>query len=107
MDANPPDVPGRTQPGVRPGTPGISRFVDAVAIGDVEADRGLAGTSVDHIMIGAGHGDRADGGATEEAIGNAAPIEAAIGGLPDAASARAEVEHHGVFRITRDGDDAT
>ncbi len=51
VDADPPDVFGRAQSGMRPGAPGVGRSVDAVAIGDVEPDLGLAGAGVDHVAV--------------------------------------------------------
>ena len=90
MDADTANVLRRAQTGVRPGAAGISRFVDAIAIGDVEADFGLAGARVNHIVIGPCHCDGADGRAAEEAVGHVAPIDAAVDGLPDAAGAGTE-----------------
>src|SRR5262249_6743101 len=67
MDADAADMLGRAQPDIRPGAAGIARLVEAVAIGDVEPDLGLAGARVDDIAIGARDGDGADGRAAEKA----------------------------------------
>ena len=89
-----------------PGPARIGRFVDAVAVGDVDPDGGLAGAGIDHIGIRGRHRDRADGGASHEAVGDAAPVDAAVYGLPDAAGAGAEIGNHLVRGIARDGDHA-
>ena len=106
MDADPADELAVLQADVLPAAPGIGRLVDAVAVGDVDADRRLAGAGVDHVGIGGRDGDRADRRAAHEAVGDAAPVHAAVVGLPDAAGAGAEVEHHLVDGIAGDGDDA-
>ena len=90
---------------VLPGAPGIGGFVDAVAVGDVKPDGGFAHPGIDHIGVGAGDRDGADGGGFEEAIRDVAPIDAAILGLPDAACAGAEIERRGIDGITGDSDD--
>ena len=80
------------QPDIRPGPALVAALVDAVAVGDVDADRRLAGAGVDHIRIGGRDRDRADGRGGEEAVGDVAPIGAGVDGFPDAAGASAEVE---------------
>src|SRR5262249_17478010 len=107
MDDDPADELAVLQADVLPASPRIGRLVDAVTIGDVEADRGLAGAGVDHVGIGRCHGDRADRRPAHAAVGDAAPEHAAILGLPDAAGTGAEIEGHLVDGIARDGDDAT
>src|SRR4030095_6139620 len=107
MDADAADALAVLQADVLPAASGIGRLVDAVAVGDVEADRGLAGAGIDHVGIGGRHGDRAHCRGAHEAVRHAAPEDAAILGLPDAAGAGAEIEHHLVDGIARDGDDAT
>src|SRR5262249_11241988 len=49
-------------PDVLPGLTGIGGFVDAVARRHVAADVGLATADVDHVRVGRGDGDGADGG---------------------------------------------
>ena len=106
MDADAADMLRRLEADIRPGPAGIGRSVDAVAVGDVEPDGGLPGARVDHVGVGARHRDGADRGASHEAVRDAPPIHAAVDRLPDAAGAGAEIEHHLVHGIARDGDDA-
>src|SRR6516165_10484390 len=106
MDSDAPDEPGLAEAEMAPPAAGIGRFVDAVAIGDIEPDRGFPGAGINHIGIRGSDGERADRGRGEKAVDHAAPISAAVGRLPDTAGAGAEVEYSGVFGVTRDGDDA-
>src|SRR5215218_5287159 len=68
VDAHLGDVAGFGQPEMRPGIAGVGRFVDAVAVGNVTANRCLTHSGVDHVRIGVGDGQRADRGALEEAV---------------------------------------
>ena len=101
------DVAGIAEADMPPGGAGVKRFVDAIAVGDVAADGALAGAGVYHIGIGSRDGERANGGGVEEAVRDVAPVEAAIGGLPDAASASAHVKGHFVLGVAGDGDHAS
>src|SRR5215213_5511009 len=91
VDADLADVACVAQPGVDPAPPGVGTAVDAVAMGDVDADGRLAGTGVDDVRVGRRNRQRADRGCGEEAIGHGLPVGAAISCLPDAAGHRAEV----------------
>ena len=93
------DVARLLQPQVLPGTPGVRGAVHPVAIGDVDADGGLARAGVDHVRVRRRHRQRADGGAGEEAVRDVAPVHPTVGGLPHATGAGAEVEGHGVARV--------
>ncbi|GBD16679.1 hypothetical protein HRbin26_01582 [bacterium HR26] len=98
------DVAGVGEPAVDPGTAGIRGLVDAIAVGDVVADAGLAGADIDDVGVGFRHRDGTDSGGAEEAVGDVAPGHPAVGRLPDPASAGAEVEGHRVRDVTGDGD---
>ncbi|GBD16895.1 hypothetical protein HRbin26_01805 [bacterium HR26] len=104
MHPYPGDVAGVAQPDVLPGAAAVGRLVDAVAVGDVAADAGLAGADIDDVGVGLADGDSADRGALEVAVGDVLPGHPAVGGLPDPASAGAEVERHRVGRVPGDRD---
>src|SRR5205823_9632277 len=91
---------------VAPGAPAVVRAVDAVARGDVAPDRRLAGPGVDHVRIGLGDGDGADGGDPEGAVRDVLPVGAAARRLPDAPGAGAVVERPNLGRMPGDCDDA-
>src|SRR5947209_20334944 len=65
-------------------------------MGDVAPNCGLTRAGKDHVRIGFGDLNGADGSSREEAIGDVLPEGAAIGGFPDAAGTGAEVEGHGI-----------
>src|SRR5205807_1957646 len=71
-------------PDVLPGLAGVGRFVDAVAGLDVAADVRLAGADVDHVGVGRGDGQRADG-LGRLVVEDGLPADAAVAGFPDAA----------------------
>ena len=77
----------------------VYRFVNAVAMGGVAADRTLTGAHVDHIVVGGGHRDRSDRTEIDLPIGDWFPRVAAVGRLEDAAACAAEVVNE---RLTRD-----
>jgi hypothetical protein len=103
MHADAPDVAGVAEPHVGPAAAGVGGAVHAVAVRHVAANARLAGAGVDHVGIGGRDGHRADGGRLEEAVGDVLPVGAAVGRLPDAARAGAEVEDHGLDGIAGDG----
>ena len=107
MDADAGDVPGVLEPQVFPGGARVVRAVYAVAVGEVDADAGLAHAGVYDVGVGLGDGDRSDRRGIEVAVGDVLPVCSAVGGLPYAAAYRAEVEDARVDGITGDGDDAT
>ena len=98
-----PDMPGLAQPHMRPGQPGIGRFVDAVAIRHVQPDRRLAHPGIDDVRVRPRHRDRAHGGGVEEPVAHAAPVHPAIDRLPHPARAGAEIGHHRVVGVARHG----
>ena len=104
MDAHFADVSRVGQTAVPPGAPGVGRFVYAVAVGHVGADGGFAHPRVDHIRVGRRDAEVADRSAFEKAVGDIQPGDAGVGGLPDAARHRAEVEGGDVVGIARHGD---
>ena len=106
VDADLADLAGLAQAGVAPGAAGVGAAVDAVAVGDVGADGRLAGAGVDHVGVGRGDGQRSHRGGGEEAVGDGAPVRAAVGRLPDAAGHRAEVVGRRVVGDAGDGDHA-
>jgi hypothetical protein len=71
-------------PDVLPGLAGVAGNVEAVADLDVAADIRLAGADIDHIRIGGGDGDGADGG-DGLVVEDGLPVGAAVGRLPDTA----------------------
>ncbi len=88
-----------------PGGSGVDGFVDAVAADDVAAHAGFAGADVDDVGIGLGDGDGADGGrGVFRLVEDGPPVEAAVGGLPDAAGSRAHVVGVGLSDDAGDGD---
>ena len=106
MDADAGDVTGVLEAEVLPGRAGVVGAVYAVAVGEVDADACLAHAGVNDVGVGLGYGDRAHGGGVEVAVGDVLPVRAAVGGLPDPAADRAEVEDARVDWVTGDGDDA-
>ncbi len=102
VDADLADVAGVPEANVGPGTTGVGAPVDPVAVGDVDADRGLARAGVEHVRVGRGDGERADGRRGEEAVGDAPPVDAGVGRLPDTPGHPAEVE--GVRVVVAPGD---
>ena len=89
---------------VPPRHAGVGRLVDAVAVGDVDADRRLAGAGVDDVPVGGRHGQRPDRSGREEAIGDVLPELAGVVALPHAAGDGAEVEDRLVLRVGGNGD---
>ena len=101
------DVARVAEPDVRPRDPPVSGSVDAVAVRHVAADARFTGAGVDDAGIGRRDRERTDGRGLEEAVGYVLPVGTAVGGLPDAAGAGAEVERHRVGRMARDRDHTT
>src|SRR5260370_1325308 len=84
MDDDLADVARVLQPDVVPGLAAVVRTIDAIAEGDVAANASLAGADVNHIRIGVGDRDAANGGGgllIEERI----PGNATVRGFPNAA----------------------
>ena len=100
------DMAGVPQAKMRPGLPAVVGAVDTVAVTGVAADAGLSHAGVDHVGVGLCGGDCSDGCGVEKAVGNVLPVGTAVGGLPNAAGAGAEVEDAGVRHVSGDGYDA-
>src|SRR6266699_6138027 len=84
------DVARVSQPNVVPGLAAVVRTVNAIAEGDVATNAGFARADINYIGIGVRDRDAADGGGgllVEERI----PGNAAVGGLPNAASDGAKI----------------
>ncbi len=88
---NAPDVVGGLEPDVGPRIPGIVRPVDSVAGGNVVARSDLSGSDVDDVGIGRGDGQGAHG-RRGLMLHQPLPGASGIGGLPDPAARRPEVE---------------
>ena len=86
---------------VRPGLAGVDRFVDAVTYRQVRPREPFAAADVDDVWIGRRDGNRADR-AGRLIVEGRQPCAAEIGGLPDAAVHRADVED---IRRARDAGD--
>lgn len=84
------------EPDVVPGLAGIHRFVYAVAVGGIAANASLTHARVDHVGIGARHGERAHRAGLKLPIRNRQPGGAPIGSLPDAAASGAEIINVGL-----------
>ena len=106
MDADAADELAVAEADMAPGAARVARFVNAVAVGHIEADRRFTGARIDHVGVRGRDRDRTDRGAAHEAVRDAAPEYAAVLGLPDAAGTGPEIEHHPIHRIARNGDDA-
>src|SRR5258708_19587796 len=95
MDDDGADVAGVLQADVAPGLAGVAGTIDAIAERDVAADAGFAAADINHIGIGFGDGDGADGRGGllfEEGI----PGVARVGGFPTPPTAPAKIENSGL-----------
>ncbi len=91
------------EPHVDPRLPLVGTLVDAVAVGRrLPADRMLAAPHVDHVGVGRGDRDGADGARLEEAVGDVAPRQPGVVGAPEPASGVADEVRQ---RLRRDPDD--
>ena len=96
-----------SKPDMAPRTTAISRLVDAIAVGDIDADGGFAHASVDDVGVGFRQRQRADRGGVEVAVRDILPILPGVFGFPDAAGAGAEVEGSEFSGVAGDGDHAS
>ena len=99
------DVPRVFQPDVFPGLSTVERLVYPIAVGDVAANAGLTAAGVDDVVVRRRHGDTADRGDVFF-VENGLPIRPGVGGSPDAARGRAEIEDGGLSRNTSHGQGA-
>jgi len=107
VNADATDVLGCLETDVAPAPARIGRFVDAVAVGDIQPDGGFPSAGIDRVGIRGCHRERTDGSASQKTVGDAAPIDPIVDGLPDAAGACPEIGHRLVRGIARDGDHAS
>ena len=105
VDADAGDLLGVLKTDVRPGGAPVGGLVDAVTVRRVAADGRLAHAGDDHVRVRLGDGDRADRGGLQELVGNRFPRAAAVGGLPQPAAGRAEVEDERLATNARDRGD--
>src|SRR6266850_4117774 len=104
MDDEFADMPGVLQSDVGPGLARVIRTIDAIAEGYISADAGFAGSCVNHVGIGIGDRDAADGrgGLLFE---KGVPRDATVRGFPNTAGNGAKVIGIGLARDTGDGQD--
>src|SRR5258708_4587951 len=75
-----------------PGLAGVDRFIHSVSADDVAADASFASTYIDRVWIGLGNGQRANRRrCVLLLVKERPPIEAAIGGLPNAPGHTAKI----------------
>src|SRR5712664_4946155 len=80
------------KPGKLPGLAGVDGFVYSVSADDVAADARFPGANINNVGIGFGNRERADGRRSVLLfVKERLPVEAAIGGLPDAACNAAKI----------------
>src|SRR5829696_547666 len=97
VDANLADVARFAQPNVAPASAGVGTAIDAVAVGDIDADRGFASAGIDDVRVRSRHGQGTDRGGGEEAIGDWLPVCSRIGRFPDATGYSTEIEGIGIM----------
>ncbi len=96
------DVAAVFQADIPPIAAAIDGLINAVAIGDIAAERGLAGAGVDRVVIARRDRDRADRRRGMLLVEHRLPVGAAVGRFPHAACDRAEIIS---VRLTRDAFD--
>src|SRR5215211_2341420 len=107
VDANLADVARFGQSDVAPASAGVCTAIDAVAVGDVDADGGLASAGVDDVRVGRRYGQGPDRGGGEKAIGDGPPVCSRIGRFPDAAGDGAKIVGVGIIPCASYGNDPT
>ena len=98
------DMAGVFQSDVVPIAPAVDGFIDAIAVGDVAAQAGLAGARVDGVMIARRDGERSDRGSGVLLVEQRLPIGAAICRFPDSTSHATEVIGVRLARYSLDRD---
>ena len=96
VNADAPNVMGVAQTGIVPGLAAVAGLINAVTVRNVQTDGRFAGAGVDHIGVGRGYRQRADGRTGEKTVGDVLPIDAAVNRFPNAAGASAKIKCHGV-----------
>ncbi len=102
MDADARDLARVFQAHVLPAPAAIGRFVDAVTVRDIAADRGLPGADVDDIGIRLGDGNGSDRTGPEVLVGEDLPVGSPIRRPPDAAARAAKIERVRLMPHPRD-----
>ena len=103
MDANASYLSRVLQAHVGPGLSAVSGLVNAVTVGGIGPQAGLAGASVDHVGVRIGDSDGSYSRGIEEAVGYVLPVGPAVVGLPYAPSGGTMIEDQGVDRVSGDG----
>src|SRR5262249_30681550 len=96
------DVARITQPNVVPALAAVDGLVHSVAVGEIGAEVGFAGSDVDDVRFRWRHGQRANRG-DGLPVKDRLPGIAAVGGLANAAATRAEVVEIGLVREAAHG----
>src|SRR5262249_19489608 len=101
MNNDPANMAGIAEPNVLPALAGVGGLENSVAFHDVAANTGFAGTGEDDVRVRLRDRNVAHRGDLFF-VGNRFPRRAAIGGLPNTASHRPEVESGRVAGSARD-----
>ena len=107
MNTDLPNMSGLIKTQMNPAFAAIGRLIDTITKRNVDANRGLAGTRVNHIRITVRNRKRTDGGTCQIPIRDAFPVGATIRGFPDASGAGAKVKRHRVRGIAGHRHDST
>ena len=81
-------------------------LIHTVAVGDLTADIGLAGSDIDDVGIGGRDGYGADGADGNALVADGIPRAAGVLSLPQASAHRAHVERVGLAGVAGDGEGA-
>lgn len=106
MNPNLANVARVIQADMLPTAPGIGGFVNAIAMRDINTNRGFARAGVDDVRIRFRDRQRADRSGVEVAVGDIAPVLPGVVRLPDATRAGAEVEGADIAGVAGHSDDA-
>jgi hypothetical protein len=93
MNAYAPNLAGVAETGEAPGLSRVSRFENAVTVGDVAANRRFSGANLDDVGVRFAHGDAADR-PTEIFVGHRRPSHAAVCRLEHTTAGGTEVILH-------------
>ena len=85
---------------VLPRLASVHRLVNPVAVSDVAANAGFTRARIDHVVVGRGHGNRANRG-DRLLIENRLPAHARVRALPHSAGSAAEIKDIGLARHAR------
>ncbi len=96
------DMAAVFQADIAPVPAAIDGLINAVAVGDIAAQRRLARAGIDRVVIARRDRERTDRGSGMLLVEHRLPVGAAVGRFPDAAGDRAEIIS---VRLTRDAFD--